>query len=634
VFVVLGSQAAVLCTRLMRPRAILGPVLALVASGCHACGDGHPYVPYAIDMPEAGADLPGDAATGPVPSVPSMEAGRAPFSGEAATPAPPGTTHWPVEGITLDAPQGTVFVSAIVRDFDGDGANDAFAIVRAPEGNDPGALAFYRGTGATPGAPTTFAPPATLARDPSCSPIDQIVLVRGRSVLVELGSRCPEHPSSGPVRWIAVVNGAPAARVVLAATIADPPGAPALSVDADVSDRDGDGRDDVALRVSLEGGGPPLEPGPRVSATFVWLDRSAGLSRDASATESSLASLGSTAAARAVRLTEAPAVPSYVAQARALWRAACADEGSPRMTAVAGTAAIACGAGRALEELGLAEVRAYTTMADPLRAALALDRAERPPATRTASRAHEAEGWIAQLAPVAKARVVRQVAGVPMVAHGREPTWGALAFEASGKLLVRTRAGVVRVDPDQGDEAAATDVSDWKAAVTSPDGSMHWIETYDPCDGLPLRATFETASGDDVRDLALPVVPRLGGRCAGSRGAPAHALAVAWGPGGLEAIVEEQPLLVAPDLTHASALATFLDQPSTPGAPRSPDGKTYVVPTGAGLVVRGPGRARLLRATELDRTYGEQHDCTVSNDATHVACVRGGKAWVGAWDAP
>jgi hypothetical protein len=633
VFVVLGSRVAVLCTRLMSPRAILGPVLVLAAAGCHGCGDGHPYVPYAIETPEAGADVPGDAAA-PAPSVPSIDAGRLPFSGEAALVAPPGTARWSVEGITLDAPQGMVFVSAIVRDFDGDGTKDAFAIVRPPEANDPGVLAFYRGTGTTQATPATFAPPATLARDASCSPIDRIVLAGGRSVLVELGSLCPEHPSSGPVRWIGVVTGAPVARVVLAATLADPPGAPALSVDADVSDRDGDGRDDVALRVSLEGGGPPLEPGPRVSAIFVWLDRSAGLSRDASATESSLASLGAAAAARAVRLTEAPAIPSYVAQARALWRATCADEGSPRLLAVAGTAAIACGAGRALEELGLAEVRAYTTMGDPLRAALALDRAERPPATRTASRAHEAEGWIAQLAPIAQAHAVRQVAGVPMVARGREPSWGALAFEASGKLLVRTRAGVVRVDPDQGDEAAAADVSDWKAAVTSPDGAMHWIETYDPCDGLPLRATFETASGDDVRDLALPVVPRLGGRCAGSRGAPARSLAIAWGPGGLEAIVEEQPLLVAPDLTHASALAVFLDQPATPGAPRSPDGKTYVVSTGAGLVVRGPGRARLLRATDLDGSYAEQHDCAVSNDATHVACVRAGKAWVGRWEAP
>jgi hypothetical protein len=437
---------------------------------------------------------------------------------------------------------------------------------------------------------------------------------------------------TGPLRWVAIVEGAATARTRLAMTVSDPPGAPLLSVDAEAADRDGDGRDDLALRVSLEGGGAPLEPGPRVSATFAWLDRPAGLSRDPSATESSFASLAATANARAVRNAEAPGVPGYVAQTRALWRATCANGGSPRLVPAAGTSAIPCGGGRALEEAGLAEVHAYVTMGDALKACLAFDRAERAPATQTKSRVKDAQGWIAQVAPVATARTVRAVSAVPATTRGHESQWGALAFEPSGKLLVRTRAGIVRVDPDQGDEATASDAADWKAPVTSPDGAFRWIETYDPCDGLPLRATFAPASGDDMRDLALPVVPPLGGRCAGSRGAPARALAVAWGTAGLEAIVEGQPVLVASDLSRASALATFLDQSVTMGAPRSPDGRTYVVPTNAGLVVRGPGKARLLRAAELDGTYADQHDCVVSNDATHVACVRAGKAWVGAWE--
>jgi hypothetical protein len=271
------------------------------------------------------------------------------------------------------------------------------------------------------------------------------------------------------------------------------------------------------------------------------------------------------------------------------------------------------------------------------RAALALDRAERAPATRTAARVSEAQGWVAQLAPAAGPRAIRAIAAVPATARGREPSWGALAFEKSGKLLVRTRAaGVVRVDPDLGDEAAA-EVAAWKTAVTSPDGAMRWIEAYDPCDGLPLRATFAPSGGDDMRDLALPLPPTLGNHCAGARGAPARVLPIAWGPSGLEAIVEGEPVLVSPDLAHASALAALLDQAPSLGAPRSPDGKTTVVPTGAGLVVRGlagSARTRLLRAAELDGTYAEQTDCAVSDDGAHVACVRAGKAWVGAWEAP
>jgi hypothetical protein len=299
---------------------------------------------------------------------------------------------------------------------------------------------------------------------------------------------------------------------------------------------------------------------------------------------------------------------------------------------VAGTGAIGCGTARALENAGLAEVRAYATMGDPLRAALALDRAQRPPASRTPARATEAQGWITQLAPAAGSRTVRAIAAVPVAARGHEPSWGPLAFEPGGKLLVRTAAGVVRVDPDQGDETAAGEGADWKPGVISPDGSDRWIEAYDPCDGLPLRATFATGGGDDMRDVALPVPAPLGGRCAGSRGAPARAIPVGWGKVGLEAIVEGEPILVTPDLSSAAPLAAFLDGPAARGAPRSPGGKAYVIPTEAGLVVRG-ARARLFRARALDGTYADQRACVVADDEVHVACVRGGKAWVGVWDA-
>jgi hypothetical protein len=325
-------------------------------------------------------------------------------------------------------------------------------------------------------------------------------------------------------------------------------------------------------------------------------------------------------------------VPVLVAQTRALWRAMCADGAAPRLMGVAGTGAITCGSTRALEEAGLAEVKSYVTAGDAMRAALALARAERPPASRTASRAAEARGWIETLAAPATARAVRPVAAVPEARRGHEPAWGSLVFEAGGKLLVRTRAGVVRVDPVAGDEAAADGEKAWGEAVTSPDGALRWIETYDACDGVALHATF--ATGDDVRDVALPVAPPLGERCAGSRGAQARALPVAWGPGGLEAIVEGQPVLVAPESGRASLLASFLDSPSLMGGPRSPDGKTLVVPTPAGLLVRGPSRARLLRSPETDGAWADQRDCAVSNDGSHVACVRAGKAWVGTWDAP
>ena len=202
---------------------------------------------------------------------------------------------------------------------------------------------------------------------------------------------------------------------------------------------------------------------------------------------------------------------------------------------------------------------------------------------------------------------------------------GALAFEPGGKLLVRTRVGVVRVNPDAGDEASADDVTAWPAAVTSPRRGAALDETYDACDGVALHATF--AGGDDMRDVALPVAPSLGDRCSGSRGAQARALAVAaWGPGGLEAIsVEGQPSLIAPETSRAQRCsAAFLESPVARGAPRSPDGKVLVVSTSAGLLERAAAsRARLLLGAELDGTWAEQRDCAASNETrpTWPACA-------------
>jgi hypothetical protein len=621
------------------------PLLLLASSvaGCHGCRDDHPYVPYTIGS----AASPGPASDAQAPVVAAVSATAAaarhvPFASEAATVAPAGLAQWSIDDVVLRAPAGWVFVSSVVRDFDGHGQKDAFAIIRAAEGNDPGELAYYRGRAQGGGLDeaVTFAPPVGLSPDPGCDPIDRLAFLAPRSVLAEIGASCPSRAPATPDRWVAVVAGEGAPRMVLAAMIADPPGAPTLSVEADAIDRDGDGVRDVALRIMLAGaagaagatGAAGAAEPPRAAAVFAWVDRPAGLGQDLSVAEASFAALAATASARASRAKEAAEVPAFAAQVRALWRAVCSDGGSPRVVGVAGIGPFACGAGRALEDVGLAESHAYATTGDPLRAALALDRAERAPASRTAARVADARRWIARETSVVSARSLRAIAAVPVVPGSREPAWGALAFEPSGDLLVRTRAGLVRVDPEAGDEVQAADATDWKPAVTSPDGALRWTDTYDPCDGIGLRATFARTSADDVREVALPVAPPLGSRCSGARGGSVRASPIAWGPAGLEAIIDGEIVSVSPDLTRASTLAAPLGQPATPGSPRSPDGGALVVATGAGILVRGARHTRLLRAPELEGAYGDQHDCVVSNDEVHVACVHTGGAWVGAWD--
>ncbi|MGH7269287.1 MAG: hypothetical protein ACREJ3_02555, partial [Polyangiaceae bacterium] len=375
-------------------------VLAIVlgVASCRGCHDDHPYVPYAVGT--ALPEVDDDAAASGIAAEASLDAGD-PFTGAPASLAPLDSTTWPLDVVTLDAPQGTVFTLAVVRDFDGDGSKDAFAIVRpaarggdagatlsegdaradaaapAAGGSDPGEVLYYRGPALS--MPIVLSPPQGLARDASCTPADRLTAVGEHAVLAEVGSSCPAHGSRAPTRWAAVIAvSRPSAppTIRLAATIADPPLSPDLSIDADTSDRDSDGRPDVALRVTIEGGGAPLEPGPRVSLTLAWLDRPAGLSRDVGVTEASFAKLAAAAMIHATRMREAPSVPQAVGQVRTLWRATCAEGGAARVVGVAGIGAIDCGAARALGDLGLAEVRAYVTLGDPLRASLALDRAE------------------------------------------------------------------------------------------------------------------------------------------------------------------------------------------------------------------------------------------------------------------
>ena len=117
--------------------------------------------------------------------------------------APPGLTTWSLDGITLGAPEGRVFALAIVRDVDGDGLKDAFAVVRRADASGPGDVIFYRGSALA--APVVFSPPQLLPFDPRCSAVVRLAPAGARSVLAELGESCSDHAPSGPDRWMAVI---------------------------------------------------------------------------------------------------------------------------------------------------------------------------------------------------------------------------------------------------------------------------------------------------------------------------------------------------------------------------------------------------------------------------------------------
>lgn len=617
------------------PRRIMLAVSALaLAAGCgRSCKKDHPYVPYSVG--DNGASDAGDEA-----SVRADDAHEA-HAEAAATEAPAGATRWVLDGLDLGAPDGRVFVLGLARDFDGDGAKDALAIVAPQNGGAAGEVIFFRGRkgGGVEPQVTVGTPPSVSGAaaagpgrdlDAGCVPPRRLVQIGTHSAFVELGVSCGR---SGASRWLAVVLLQPLPRIHFSGVVVDPANAPKLSIDADGADLDGDGIDDVSLLVTVEGGGAPSEPLPRATARIRWLDRPAGMSRASEEPEGSLRAQVNASLARAGRLKDAPRVPLEVQSIRTLFGAICAEGGGPRLTQVNANGPLKCGPSHALEEAGLALVRANVTLGEHLRAIAALDAAQKPPGTRTAARLTEAQHWIAQAAPTVTATSLRAIAAIPQMDRTHAPSWGALAFEPTGKLLIRTLAGTVREDPALGDEADAADIPPWKPGVLSPDGALRWIEAYYACDALALHATFAPVRDGDPRDVVLPIVPPLAQRCISGVGEPARALPVAWGPRGLEAIIAGEPVLFSSDLARASLAVGSLDQPVSPGAPRSPNGKVTSIPTSQGIVVRGV-KTYIYRARDLEGVYGELRDCTVSDDSEHVACIRGGRAFVGTWALP
>ena len=615
--------------------------LALVASGCRGCKKDHPYVPYTVNDAPSGA-ASADAGD-PAGHLADLDAGARVTTAEPALVAPARTTKWKVEGMELVAPAGRELVMAIVRDVDGDGKKDAVAIVRPPaeagkpaSDAGPAEIVFYAGASASPFATVIATAPSSRA-DASCTPLARLERIGPRSALAELGSTCT---SGGASRSLFVVRLAKDPGVAFDLGIVDPSGAPKLTVDVDGADRDHDGIDDVTLHLTIEGGGPPFEPGPKLTAKVAFFDRSAGPSRDPDEPEASLRAIATQAAARAGKAKDAPVVPILVQQMRMLFRAMCIEGGAPRLVKLHGSTAggpnngaagaVSCGSSKPLEDAGIAEVRSFVTRGDALRAISAADAAQLTPATRTTARSTELATLLGQVAPLVQAKGARTLAVTVPAGRPAHPEWGALAFEPSGKLLVRTTTSVVRVDLDSG-ESAAADLPAWATQVLSPDGKSRWLEAYHACEGVALRATFAPTGADgDMRDVLLPVPPPLGSRCAGGRGEAATTIPIAWGPRGLEALVAGQPLLVRPESSSAMVMASLLGEMPPFGSPRSAGGRAMAIATPQGVLVKTTVAARY-RSPELE-PYTDLRQCTTTDDASRIACVKRGHVVIGTFD--
>lgn len=618
--------------------ALLLAVVSLGAGCSGSCGRSTPYVPFLEDA-GAVAARDGDVAAADAAVDGGSKTG---FQKIQSTLAPAGATHFALDGLSFDAPAGSAVVAALARDVDGDGLKDVVAWTQ-PTGGGGGELRFFKGSsgGLLPGRPVTgttagsdLSLPAPCVAKPAPT---MLTLVGPHSVALDLRPTCGEGAPTQ--RRFVFAAFAPSPSVRWSARVAEPPAGWTFGIEIDANDTDGDGIDDPELKLALEGGGPPWEPGDRVVARLPYWDRPAGLSRDRKFPEASFQGVAQQALARSGKKGSPLAALALVRRLRILHGALCAEGGAPWLE-IGGERGVGCGASKALEDAGLAELKASLASNDLLVALATRERLSTASVARTKKTRDEVDKLLESAAPAVWASL-KEPKVPPHTASKGAPAWGALAFESSGKLLVRTTTGVFRVDPTTLDEREADDATSWPWEVALPGKDARLSSVIDPCDAPHLAARV---AGHDVPTgvalLPLPMLPTMGpSRCAGG-GAAFAAVPVAWGPSGLYTLVAHEPVLVPAALTSESGARATGTIPApnapvqgafVPGAPRSPNGAWLVVPSRFGLLRRDDsagGQSSYVRVKELEGLYPSLRECAIADGGARLACVRESKVLI------
>ncbi|GAC1351209.1 MAG: hypothetical protein NVSMB1_02020 [Polyangiales bacterium] len=612
-------------------------VTGLVAGCSGGCRKGTPYVPFLV---EAGPSAIRDSEVVTLDSA--TEGSPAPsFQSLRASLAPPSSSKWSIEGLAFEAPAGQLIVAALAHDLDGDGQRDVAAYVQ-PGGGGGGELRFYRGDDKGSLAPGpgkivgSSSGGADIALPAPCAGKPTMTLAGPHTITLDLHPACGDAAPSP--RRFAVAAFVPTPSIRFNARVTDPPAGWTFNIDVDALDRDGDGVDDPAFVFSLEGGGPPYEPGERVAAKLRYWDRPAGLSRDRTEPEVSFQSIAQLAAGRSMKRSSAPLVAPLVRRLRLLHAALCSEGGAPWLE-IGGDRGIKCGPSRGLEEAGLAEIRADLALSDVLSASAARERMSIPSTAKTKKIREEIDRSILGAGPSLWG-ITRDVRAIPSTPSKGAPAFGALTFEKSGGLLVRTSTGVTRIDANM-EESEANDVPGWSWEVAFPGKDVHLSAVVDACDAPFLAARV---AGHDVPTgamlLPLPMMPSMSpARCPEGRSATFLVNPVSWGPTGLFALVDHEPVLVPTELATASgaratgtapAPGSGVEGPFTPGSPRSPSLAFLVVPTRFGIVRRNDATSSnaFIRAKELEGLYGSLRECAIADSGMRLACIREGKAVV------
>lgn len=590
-------------------------VVVVCAAGCDGCNKEKPYTPFGVASATEHPESPPDAA----PPEPDAEVKPPAFTTRSATVAPAGAERFVVGGRELKAPDGRVFERALAADFDQDGQNEvvAWTIPKLHAlTTSPGELWLYPSGGATR---KLLALPGFVPTGPACKHTPVLTQTGLRSVTLDVAAACTTTLlGRAPTRSISVVAPLSERPLVLTLRVAEGTQTEPFALTLDSTDRDGDGRDDVRLSVtqlpvctSTTGAGcTPDKTTKDATATVVWLDRAAGISRDATEPARSLGLLAAAELNRSKR--RGADVVRGVAQVRRLMGTLCAEGATARVFEAEGSM-LKCGPLAVIvERLLVAEVQSALANKEPRRALAALERDGwyfgRVPDKRRAELEKSALAGVTRIDP----KETRTPLALPP--RSVAPRWSPLGFEAPGALLAQTTQGVVRigdngvptpVDPEAG-------VSSWPLEITTASGQRP-THVVTPCDRSDVYLRLVGGDGGELPSPTSGLLAPRPGACAGSNGPSLVVVPLGEKNGSLALSVSGENL--GSELTRADISL----RPRVWGSPSSPDGRRSVVPTSLGLWVDGGDKPELWRTSG-----GPLTDCTVSDGANAVACVGAG----------
>lgn len=602
-----------LARRVRDPGAVRRPLSPLVAAvplvlgaACDAFdSERRPYTPFPV---ASGTPSP-PPASDPAPlASPTPDAV---VSGHEVLTAPPSTHIWRVSERALEAPDGLIFRLAMVGGLETGGARDVLAwLVGTPEKPVIGELWLYPEEGPPR---LVAAAPGYLPTGSGCKHGALLSKTGPSSITLDISASCsgPLLPRA-PVRSVAVLAPLREQAHIVGFQLAAAAPDETMNVEIVSADRDADGRDDVEMTLRLR-----APDSSDVRARFVWLDRPAGLSRDAAEPRASFTELAKLEAVRASSQKSSMEVASNVASARRLYASLCAEAGVPRVFLDSGEG-LDCGE---LEEpfqaLTGAAIEAALNLGQIGQAFGALERhAWFPAGQKVTANAFVKKRLDALMARVNKRRVVKLV---PLKARPRgldpSPHFSPLSFHADGSLLMLTSEGLVRAAPDGRYEYEASDeVDPWATTLLSPSGERLTGVAF-PCDRSEVSWLRTAADGAPLPPLRTTLIAPRPGNCVPALGFSApEPRPLGWSSSGISAYL------------GATLLGSLPAHPPM-GSAASPNGRFSVVVTDFGLLVISTDKTALWTFDDpgLPR---QLHDCVISNNAQAAACLLTGNAYV------